>query len=192
MGLYCGGEKVKICSENVPYGLNLFSTTHINGGYTNQVPLSTDAEGNIYNGCGYKYGYRTRSGGGEAADDGSITIGFIPCKSGDVVRVWDASGNSIYRTGVQNAINYSDSSKTNLGQIVGNTGAGYGICEDFENYSNSFANTVTIGADNSWTFTVMEHPDIAYLRLTVYNGVYSSSYNLTGSKLIVTVNEEII
>lgn len=61
--------------------------------YTNLVYSSINADGTIYNGgLGYKEGYRIRSGGAEA-EYNSVCTGFIPVKSGDVVRLsgWDFS-----------------------------------------------------------------------------------------------------
>ena len=51
----------------------------------NQIPISTDANGNIYNGTGYKDGYRYNSSMGETAAAGYFTTGRIPVKNGDVV-----------------------------------------------------------------------------------------------------------
>lgn len=67
-------------------------------GYTNQIPISTDESGGIYNGTGYKTGVRLNSSGEETEATSSITSGFIPFKPGDVLRVqggrWTGSGNS--------------------------------------------------------------------------------------------------
>lgn len=48
--------------------------------YTNQVPISVDTDGSIYNGVGYKNNVRLSSSGGisGSAQDGSVTTGFIP------------------------------------------------------------------------------------------------------------------
>lgn len=51
----------------------------------NQIPISTDANGNIYNGTGYKDGYRYNSSNGETEVSGYFTTGRIPVKNGDVV-----------------------------------------------------------------------------------------------------------
>lgn len=57
--------------------------------YTNQVPISTDADGSIYNGTGYKDNARLSSSGGVSgtAQTGSVVTGFIPWKNTDVVRM---------------------------------------------------------------------------------------------------------
>lgn len=51
--------------------------------YTNQVPISTDNNGQIYNGTGYKDGYRLNSSGVETATAGKSVTGFMPFVVGD-------------------------------------------------------------------------------------------------------------
>ena len=48
--------------------------------FTNQVPISTDTDGSIFNGVGYKENVRLSSSGGisGSAQNGSVTTGFIP------------------------------------------------------------------------------------------------------------------
>lgn len=48
--------------------------------FTNLVPLSTDTDGSIFNGVGYKENVRLSSSGGisSSAQSGSVTTGFIP------------------------------------------------------------------------------------------------------------------
>jgi hypothetical protein len=70
--------------------------------YKNWVLHSINQDGTIYNGVGYKNGYRVRSGSAEGADSNASCTGFIPAKEGDVIRV---SGYNIHINGVQNAIN---------------------------------------------------------------------------------------
>lgn len=55
--------------------------------YTNQVPISTDADGNVYNGTGYKDGYRINSSGAEAELSGFTATGFIPFTKGQTIRI---------------------------------------------------------------------------------------------------------
>ena len=150
-------------------------------GYTNMVPSSKDSDGvTIYNGgLGYKEGYRIRSSGAEGAAS-SICTGFIPVKGGDVIRVKDAKGKSIYTANNTVAVNYADSTRTNIGQTSGNYY--YGIAVNYPFWDE----LVTINDDNSWTFTVINHADIRYIRITVYSG-----HGAKGEDLIVTVNEEI-
>lgn len=48
--------------------------------FTNQVPISTDTDGSIFNGVGYIENRRLSSSGGlsGSAQNGSVTTGFIP------------------------------------------------------------------------------------------------------------------
>lgn len=68
--------------------------------YTNQIPISVDSSGAVYNECGYKEGYRiSTSSGGESAASGMTVTGFIPVTEKVVIRLKDidvSSGNSTY------------------------------------------------------------------------------------------------
>ena len=57
--------------------------------FTNQVPISTDTDGSIFNGTGYKENVRLSSSGGisGSAQNGSVTTGFMPFKNTDVFRL---------------------------------------------------------------------------------------------------------
>lgn len=151
--------------------------------YKNWVKYSTESDGaTIYNGgLGYKTGYRIRSGGAETGSNASCTItGFIPVKGGDTIRVAGADF-SIQTT--SNAINVSDSSFTNLGQIVSNMpSSGYGIfASTYASYSFS-----SIVEESEGVYKWIVPPSdsgIAYIRVT---GEVADI-----SQFIITVNEEI-
>lgn len=57
--------------------------------FTNQVPISTDTDGSIFNGTGYKEDVRLSSSGGISgtAQVGSVTTGFIPYTPGATIRL---------------------------------------------------------------------------------------------------------
>lgn len=62
--------------------------------YTNQIPISTDTDGSIFNTTGYKESKRIGSSGTESdltnptsATKPPFITGFIPCKQGDVIRL---------------------------------------------------------------------------------------------------------
>ena len=61
--------------------------------FVNQIPISTDTNGSIYNGTGYKTGSRINSSGNVASIDNPsapkapFVTGFIPCKQGDIIRL---------------------------------------------------------------------------------------------------------
>ena len=150
------------------------------GGPTNLVPLSTEADGKtIYNGKGYKDGYRIRSGGAEAAQNAATCCGFIPAVGGDEIGIGGAV--AFDGTTTANAINVYDSSHTNLGQVV-------------ENYANSGYGIFAGGTISNWNkgvkrngcyyWKVPSGQGIAYVRVT-------ARMEGNGKNMIVTKNEEI-
>lgn len=81
--------------------------------YTNQIPISTDASGAVYNGVGYKANTYL-SGGNDGTRSGIYATGFIPCKLGDTLyckNVGMQTGQDSHR------LSFYDSSKTHLTTI---------------------------------------------------------------------------
>ena len=151
-------------------------------GYKNWVKYSTEADGKtIYNGgLGYKEGYRIRSGGAEAEASAGSCTGFILVKGGDIVR-WSGWDWAI-QTSV-NALNVSDKDFTNIGQFT-TQGAHYGIL-NLGAWASYNLNSVIQESEGIWKWVVPPtESGVAYIRLT------GETYN-NGSKMIVTVNEEI-
>ena len=72
--------------------------TAVASGFTNQIPISIDSSGAVYNGVGYKEGYRiSTSSGNESAASGMTVTGFIPVPNSATIRVKGidlSSGNS--------------------------------------------------------------------------------------------------
>ena len=68
----------------------------------NQIPLSTDTDGNLYNGGqGWKTGYRiSGSSGSESAQDDTEVTGFIPVKYGDTVYMQDITDDGTHVIGI--------------------------------------------------------------------------------------------
>lgn len=147
-------------------------------GYKNWVRYSTTNDGKtIYNGgLGYKNGYRVRSGGAEATDGDGACTGFIPAKAGDVVRL---SGYDVKAVIASNAINVSDASFTNLGQIVANAPLSYGI---FSSTGHNW-DDVLLEKTGVYYWIVPSGYNIAYIRVT--------AYTKNSTSMIVTINEEI-
>lgn len=150
-------------------------------GYTNLVPLSTEADGKtIYNnGLGYKNGYRIRSGGAEQAATEGVCTGFISFVKEDKLYIHPAftGGNT------NNAINFVDASFTNLGQIT-DSGNGYGICAGNPSaFKTKVINGVSVLDLSSNTISGVEN--IAFVRIT------NNYYQATGAEMIITKNEEI-
>lgn len=74
--------------------------TAIASGFTNQIPISIATDGSVYNGKGYKEGYRiSTSSGNESSASGMSVTGFIPIHESSTIRVKDidlTSSNSTY------------------------------------------------------------------------------------------------
>ena len=72
--------------------------TAVATGFTNQIPISIDSSGAVYNGVGYKAGYRlSTSSGNESAASGMTVTGFISVPSAATIRIKGidlTSGNS--------------------------------------------------------------------------------------------------
>lgn len=142
--------------------------------YTNQIPISTDESGNVYNGLGYKDGARISSSGAESTLDGAFLTGFIPVKAGDTVYLqsglldptWGSAGSANSRlyasdkTTTTNAFNPSTIESASALENVVKDSSGY---------------VIQFSIKSSATTT-------AYMRLTLKG---------TGANAVVTVNEEI-
>lgn len=146
--------------------------------YTNQIPISTDTDGSVYNGVGYQAGYRLGSGGTPSAESSSYITGFIPCKVGDVVRMKNITfqyGMTSGLTSNNQRLSFYDSSKTHLLQInaSGLGGIAAGIKGDDDIWTQFTPQKTMSGVDCS---------DVAYFRI---NAAY------IGDDSIITVNETI-
>lgn len=140
----------------------------------NQIPISTDASGNV---LGIKSGYRlSLSSGGETAASGYYCTGFIPVKVNDVIRIKNIDLTNENST---NIICY-DSSKNPYRSVA--TSGGYGTT-----LYNLF---VTIGTNDGSVYT-------ATLKQGLINSFEDGlAYIRIGSKSItdnsvLTVNQEI-
>lgn len=154
----------------------------------NQVPISTDADGSIYNGVGYKDDTRLSSSGGVSSNvlAGSVTTGFMPYKSIGVVRIkgarWDATNvdKHLYY------INFYDANKAFIyGQTVDQATSGNGSA--FSKVSVEYDETTGVTTidpaqmDPTTAIGKAWHSG-AYFRINAYG---------KGADLIVTVNQEI-
>ena len=84
--------------------------------YTNQIPISTDASGNIYNGKGWKDN-TWLNGGNESTVSGRETTGFIPCKVGDVIRFQNVGFDNT----ATNRLTFYKSDKTYIANVIGSS-----------------------------------------------------------------------
>lgn len=157
-------------------------------GYLNRVPLSTDTDGSIYNGVGYKENVRLSSSGGisSSAQNGSVTTGFIPFPDGDatVIRMKGVEWkNSSANYDGHYYINFYDSDRKFLAYLSANE-------------QSNFAHVVTVTRDENGVETVIWNQsygttnsllqyvrnEAAYIRINAYG---------SGEDFIVTIDEEI-
>lgn len=140
---------------------------------TNQIPISTDADGAIY---GWKKGvYLSSSTGLDGSNSSSYATGFIPVKLGDTVRLKNVK-HELEATGSLTPGNqrmcFYDSGKNLLGLVI--SSSTYPHNRVYEN-NNLVQFTVTTNTD-------FDESQIAFFRL---NAAY------IGDDSIITVNEEI-
>lgn len=145
--------------------------------YTNLLPSAIDTDGSIYNGVGWKEGYRINGSGELEEFSGSYLTGFIPVKFGDVVHLKNVKwqyGNTTGLSSANQRVSFYDANKTQLAQATGTSLGGVlsGVKDD----------------NNIWTqFTVKNWSGVdigsaAYFRL--------NCAEISGDS-IITVNEEI-
>lgn len=139
--------------------------------YTNQIPGSTDEDGNVY---GWKTGYRLSSSGAlSAASDVEVT-GFIPCAAGDIIRLKNItlkpSGNSSYHK-----VCFYDRSKAFIGLVNCNAMIASLFAEVDEN-------------ENISKFTVQNTADFSAADECAYFRLSADEIDNTS---VITVNEVI-
>ena len=158
-------------------------------GYTNQVPISTDTDGSIYNKTGYKDNTHLSSSGGvsSSAQSGSTTTGFIPFPNGDatVIRMKGVEWkNSTANYGGHYYINFCDSSKKFLAYLSASEAPGVAHVVTIEIDSNGVESVVwnqSYGTTNSLLQYVRK--DAKYIRINARG---------KGADMIVTIDEEIV
>lgn len=151
--------------------------------YVNQLSISIDADGNVYDSDGWKGGVRlSASSGSEKTQNGAAVTGFMPVKSSDIVRFKYTGTDDVWEEVTlilgSCSIVYYDASFAWLGAITLQPSK-YGICTDADAATGTAANGGIV------SFNVPQNENIAYARLSVA----VTEEDLSG--LIVTVNEEI-
>ena len=160
--------------------------------YINQIPLSTDSSGAIYNGgLGYKNGFRLSSSGEEKANAASFVTGFIPVKAGDVIRFSGA-----YIAG-EAAVMNNYMFKANHTKVTGSTTIN-GVSIDY----NPLTPYSFFASPKKETVRVLYGPmeidetNQRVLSMTIPNtgGIAYARFTLNvadGANAIITINEEI-
>lgn len=140
--------------------------------YTNQIPISTDESGNVFNGTGFMTSKYMNQG---TVNENSTTCvtGFIPCVKGDVLRMKNMSFNT---TVAQCRLTFFDVNKTYISQAL--VGSSWYMDTKFTGIKDDDGNYVCLTlADVSGMTTNM-----AYIRITAIDITEDS---------IVTINEPI-
>lgn len=141
--------------------------------YKNQVPISIDTDGSVFNHCGYMNGYRLSSSGIAKANEYCTVTGYIPAVGGNVIQIggipWHCNGSMNYLCAYDSDFNY-------IGGIYGTAGGSYTtvIYSEYE-LSNELS-----------TIKLAPLSNIAYIRVNCHNATVPD-----GANMIVTVNEEI-
>ena len=139
--------------------------------YTNQIPISTDTDGSVYNGVGYKSGYYLNTSGQEISGGHTVVSGFIPVKKGDIIRIKETSQTDIDETVIL-TLTSTKASTANCGKTIKNI------------KDNAVYGTITISGNVlTWDTSNIGYyfwNNFAWLRVTVLS-----------ADAIVTVNEEI-
>ena len=139
--------------------------------YTNQIPLSVDAGGAIYNGVGYKSGVLLNASGAETSGSGVAVSGYIPVKKGDIIRIKDTSRADVDTTLIL-TLTAAKAGTANCGKTISSI------------QGNALYGTITINGNvATWDTSGIGYyfwNDFAWLRVTTHS-----------ADAIVTVNEEI-
>lgn len=154
--------------------------------FTNQVPISTDTDGSIYNGTGYKENVRLSSSGGisGSAQNGSVTTGFIP---------WYGDTTYLRMKGVE----WKDAAANAGGHFYVNC---YDANKKFIDYLSSldhanYAHVVTVTRDANGIETVKFSETYGTSNSMLQRFRSAKFIRITargkGADFIVTINEEI-
>ena len=154
--------------------------------FTNQVPISTDTDGSIYNKVGYKDNARLSSSGSVSgsAQNGSVVTGFIPFKNTNIMRMKGARWS--HRSGEHYYFSLYNSSKGLVGYMAAETyssdaGAQAQLSVTYDSATGVTTFYIIDPTGSSGSFRAAAK-NAAYFRINAYG---------KGADMIVTINEEI-
>lgn len=162
--------------------------------YTNKILASIDTDGTIfgadYNGDGKNDGYlkdKRLSSSGAVKDLDAYTkstvTGYIPVKSGDVVRIFDCKWGT-----TKHAMNYICAYDANFNFIGGHaTSTG---STTLATHTKKVATLTAVDDNLNATLTLEHNSSIAYIRVSSCGEVQGEGVDFANA--IVTVNEKII
>ena len=172
------GNKISIAA--VTGNIVITVTTAVIIAYTNQLPISTDKDGNVYNGTGYKTSTRLNSSGEDTSGSGMCATGYIPCKIGDVIRLKGINYNKNSTNVGNHRCAFFDSNKTYISMLIANSST---------SAPDIVANGVYDSTGDLIQFTVPEKINTISLSGTAFFRICGDTFDSTR---IITVNEEIV
>lgn len=149
----------------------------------NWVPLSTDTDGSIYNGTGYKDNTRLSSSGGlsGSAQSNSVTTGFIPWNGSDTDIIRIKGVEWLQESGRHYYLSCYDANKNFLSYVSADTSVNntHVLTITRENGVTTFDFNENYGTSNTM---------LQYFRQSKYIRMNAKG---TGANFILTINEEI-
>lgn len=150
--------------------------------YANRVPISIDTDGSVFNEVGYKSDLRLSSSGTTKDLKGSVVTGFIPAKAKDVIRVWNCNWGTVLT-----ASNYLCAYDSNF-NFIGAVASTIGVeTLTLAKYGTNILSDYSVDETFNTTITLANVSNIAYIRVSSIGNIEI----VDGSKMIITVNEEI-
>lgn len=150
--------------------------------YKNLLESSINLDGSIYNGTGYKEGYRISSNGAEKTQTESVLTGFIPVKRGDTIRMKGVTWGTNISDGYCYIQFYNAS-----GKVVGtaNRHQMSSIISNVNGNVDKTASSIVVDDNGVTTFNIAftNTDEINYFRIS------ATGY---GKDMIVTVNQDIV
>jgi hypothetical protein len=178
---YSNGD-VNISAVTGDLVITASATKTVVSGYTNQVPISKDTDGSVFNGKGWIEKTRLSSSGATKACDYSSATGYIPASAGAVIRV---KGTSFDKDNDYICAYKSD--HTFIGATTG---------------TNGYTQLGRVSRDGNVTvLTLPSDASIEWVRVSSIHdsedptwpvGDATAALNGPGAGLIVTVNQEIV
>lgn len=136
--------------------------------YTNQIPISTDTDGSIYNVTGYMAERRINSSGEVATLSASgatnplFVTGFIPVQAGDIVRLKNCW---IDTTNEENSATYGQNGWSVQNAFYNSTKGQIGLQVWTTTATGGNFTTATADGDNRVTEFTVTNANVAYMRL---------------------------
>lgn len=148
--------------------------------YTNQVRISQDESGAVYNGVGYQDGKRLNGSAVEDTMAAATVTGFIPFAAGDTIRL---AGDGITFAAYGDVVHFYDSDHNPIKLTNQDVAASTGYSNVGSTQHGSWVTEDTIFTFTpSYTGTYANRANAKYIRISAHG---------KGANMIVTINEPI-